>query len=51
MNDSIISVIANSESAVKLAEAATAYIYAEIIFGVIGLIVFCIIAAKIFNDR
>jgi hypothetical protein len=46
MNGSIISVIANSESAGKLVDAATAYIYAEIIFGVIVLIAFCIIASK-----
>lgn len=50
MNDSIISVIANSESAGKLADAATAYIYAEIILAVVSLIVFCIIVSKFFND-
>ena len=50
MNDSIINALVNSEASQELVHAATAYIYAEIIFGIIGLIAFCVIGYKIFND-
>ena len=50
MNDSIINVIANSEGAGKLAEAASAYIYAQIIFGAVVLIISVVFIVKFFSD-
>lgn len=50
IDSTLVQQVMNTQSAQELAHAATAYVYFEIIAGVVVLIIFIVMLSKFFNN-